>query len=131
MTIKDFQVGQKAYMLDNDRRRPSNGRKPGFDNLVREAEVTKIGRKYVTLGQGGWTRQFREALTPSTFLVEQLDCGTPMYLFRTKQDAQEYLELKELQVWFASKGRNLIQNYAELATLKKVKELLEACQPNG
>lgn len=131
MTIKDFQVGQKAYMLDNDRRRPSNGCEPGFDNLVREAEVTKIGRKYVTLGQGGWTRQFREALTPSTFLVEQLDCGTPMYLFRTKQDVQEYLELKELHAWFVDKGRKLIQDYADLATLKTVKELLEACQSNG
>lgn len=131
MTIKDFQVGQKSYMLDNDRRRPSDERELGFNDLVREVEVTKIGRKYVTIGQGGWARQFQETLTPSAFLVEQLDCGTPMYLFRTKQDAQEYLELKELHVWFAFKGRNLIQNYADLATLKKVKELLEACQPNG
>ena len=131
MTIKDFQVGQKAYMLDNDRRRPSDGREPGFDDLVREAEVTKIGRKYVTLGQGGLTRQFREAFTPSTFLVEQLDCGTPMYLFRTKRDVQEYLELKELHAWFVATGRKLIQNYADLATLKTIKELLEACQPSS
>lgn len=131
MTIKDFQVGQKAYVLNNDCRRPSDGREPGFDDLVREAEVTKIGWKYVTLGQGGLTRQFREAFTPRTFLVEQLDCGTPMYLFRTRQDVQEYLELKELRAWFVSSGRNLIRNYANLATLKKIKELLEACQPSS
>lgn len=131
MTIKDFQVGQKAYMLDNDRRKPSDGHKLGFDDLVREVEVTKIGRKYVTIGQGAWARQFRNSFTPSAFLVEQLDCGTPMYLFRTKQDVQEYLELKELHAWFVDKGRKLIQDYADLATLKTVKELLEACQPSS
>lgn len=131
MTIKDFQVGQKAYMLDNDRRRRSDGCEPGFDDLVHEVEVTKVGRKYVTLGQGVWTRQFREAFTPSPFLVEQLECGTPMYLFCSKQDVHEYLELKELHAWFVSSGRNLIQNYADLATLKTVKEMLEACQPNS
>lgn len=46
MTIKDFSVGQTAYVLSE---RKINGK-----NLVVLAEVIKVGRKYVTVKAEGW-----------------------------------------------------------------------------
>lgn len=115
MTIKDFTVGQTAYMVSNS------------NEVFRiiELTVTKIGRVYLTAGTL-WSRKF---YVPEFGFDECLrEKGTRGYqdlLFRTRQDAEDYLEkrslCKELQKTFGSGGG---YRYT-LAQLRAVKQIID------
>lgn len=89
MTIKDFTVGQTAYVYDDKDRR--NNPVCGY----REVVVAKIGRAYVTLGDA-WGSKYGVGYGGGNYLVEKVDAGSPRYLFRTKQDLDDFIEAKEL-----------------------------------
>ena len=59
------------------------------------------------------------------YLVEKVDAGSPRYLFRTKQDLDDYLEAKELRVKIrtALDWWNL-QNLP-ISKLRAIKEILD------
>lgn len=91
MTIKDFTVGQTAYVYDDKDRR--NNPACGY----REVVVAKIGRSYVTL-DNGWGSKYGVGYGGGNYLVEKVDAGSPRYLFRTKQDLDDFVEAKWLRV---------------------------------
>ena len=117
MTIKDFTVGQTAYVYSTDKR---NNPEKGY----REVTVKKVGRVYVTL-DNRWESKYGVGYGCGSYLVEKVDAGTPSYLFRTKQDLDDYLEaeglrseLRQAMDW--SNGKKL-----PLSTLRAIKKILD------
>ena len=118
MTIKDFTVGQTAYVYDDKDRR--NNPACGY----REVVVAKIGRTYVTLSDA-WGSKYGVGYGGGNCLVEKVDAGSPRYLFRTKQDLDDYLESNELRMKIrrAVDWGNL--GKLSLAKLRAIIEILE------
>ena len=120
MTIKDFKVGQTAYML-------SEGQRKG-DGKVEAVEVVKVGRKYVTVAvNGNWWQEVRffEPHTDTSFLYEDKDCGVKRLLFQTTEAVDEYNELNDLRSWVQeatnwTKGKDYT-----IAQLRAVKKILD------
>ena len=123
MTIKDFTVGQTAYVYNTDHR---NNPKEGYA----EVTVAKVGRSYVTLG-GGWGRRFGVGYGPGNYLVEMLNAGSPAYLFRTKKDLDDYIETETLRVALrqAMDWWNLQQ--LPLSKLRAIKAILDSEDDSG
>ena len=124
MTIKDFKVGQTAYIL-GDRRGKDAG-------LVTEAEVVKVGRKYVTVAPGARQEiRFFEPHTETTFLYEDKDYGTKRLLFLTTKDVDEYNELNDLQGWVQEATNWMKVKDYTLAQLRAVKKILKGDNHGG
>lgn len=117
MTIKDFKVGQSAYILEEGR-----GARP---STVAEAEIAKVGRRYVTIREGRQETRFYEPVNSTTYLVENKDYGTKRLLFLTNKDVDEYNELNDLRIWVQDATSWIkVRNYT-LAQLREVKKILE------
>jgi hypothetical protein len=115
ISIKDFKVGQTAYLL-SENTRPLK---------LKTVEVQKIGRKYVTVKYGwGIFKYGVEDYLPEA-LVEQTEFGNKDLLFVSEQAAADYLEKIELEKWL----QNAVQRYGRLnfsiEQLRKVKAILE------
>ena len=124
MTIKDFKVGQTAYILGDRRGK-------GAD-LATEAEVIKVGRKYVTVAPGARREiRFLEPYTETAFLVEDKDYGVKRLLFPTAEAVDEYNELNNLRSW-AQKATDWtkIKEYT-IDQLRAVKKILEEADHGG
>ena len=122
MTIKDFKVGQTAYIL-GDRRGKDAG-------LATEAEVVKVGRKYVTVAPGARQEiRFFEPHTETTFLYE--DNGTKRLLFLTTKDVDEYNELNDLRSWVQEATNWMKVKDYTLAQLRAVKKILKGDNHGG
>ncbi len=117
MTIKDFKVGQIAYMLED-------GRRATF-GAVAEAEVAKVGRRYVTIREGRQEARFYEPVNSTTYLVEDKDYGVKRLLFLTTEAADEYIELNDLRNWVQEATNWLKVKQYTLAQLREVKKILE------
>lgn len=87
ITIKDFQKGDIVYILTRNKGRNA-------DSFKKEAEVTCVGRMYVTTGINCWTRKYMN--WDADYLYEKVEFGEATLLFKTKEDAQNYLERAEL-----------------------------------
>lgn len=93
MTIKDFKVGQTAYILDDGRRRSN-------ERLATAVTVVKVGRKYVTVKEEGRQEaRFFESHAETSYLFEDRDYGAQRLLFLTTEAVDEYNELNSLQSW--------------------------------
>lgn len=64
MTIKDFEVGQTVFVMGDYRTQRNKFR-------TTEAEVVKVGRKYVTIN-GNWGIQFKETASSRPYLHRTL-----------------------------------------------------------
>ena len=119
MTIKDFKVGQTAHIM-------GDGCTQRNRFTTRVAEVTKIGRKYVTVKtSGGWDMKFKETCDDRPFLTEHTECGASRLLFPSSEAVDEYREREELKTWVRSAaGWEKIDCYT-LAQLRAVKKILE------
>lgn len=117
MTIKDFKVGQTAYIL--------GGGNLASLGLVTETEVFKVGRRYVTIREGCLETRFYEPINSTTYLVEDKDYGSKRLLFLTTTAVDEYKELNDLRNWVQEATNWMkIKNYT-LAQLREVKRILE------
>lgn len=123
MTIKDFTVGQTAYVYNTDHR---NNPKEGYA----EVTVAKVGRSYVTLG-GRWGRRFGVGYGPRNYLVEKVDAGSPAYLFRTKQDLDDYLETEKLRVVLRQAMDWWNLQKLPLSKLRAIKKILDSEDDDG
>ena len=112
LTIKDFTKGDKAYIVSG--RYSRNGMSIG------EVTVTTVGRQYVTVGENAWSRKFQN--WNSDKLLEKVDCGESAYLFKNRQEAEDYIENEQLRVWLSS--LNAYSSKYSLEQLRKVKEIL-------
>lgn len=118
MTIKDFSVGQTAYVLSE---RKINGK-----NLVVLAEVIKVGRKYVTVKAEGWEQiRFFESLVEADCLYEDKDYGVKRLLFPTTEAVDEHNELIDLRNWVQQATDWMKVKCYTLAQLRAVKKILE------
>ena len=117
MTIKDFKVGQTAYILE-DGHRAAYG-------AAAEAEVTKVGRMYVTVREYRQESRFYDPVNSTTYLVEDKDCGAKRLLFLTAEAVAEHKELIDLQGWVQEATSCLKVKRYTLAQLREVKKILE------
>lgn len=117
MTIKDFKVGQTVYLVGDYRTQ-----KDRFRSI--EAEVVKVGRKYVTIS-GNWGLQFEGTAESRPYLIEHTEIGARRLLFPSSKAVDEYREREELKTWLrTAAGWEKIDCYT-LAQLRAVKKILE------
>ena len=117
MTIKDFKVGQTAYILED-------GRRATF-GAAAEAEVAKVGRRYVTVRDMGREARFFEPVNSTTYLVEDRDYGAKRLLSLTAEAVAEHKELTDLQNWVQEATSWLKVKGYTLAQLREVKKILK------
>ena len=110
ISIKDFKVGETAYILRTYKR----------EDKLCPAEVVAIGRKYVTVKEHGWVIKFSEFPNGDYALI-----GEGFLLFLSEQGYKDYTEKLDLESWL----RNNVERYGRtrysLEQLRKVKEILE------
>lgn len=117
MNIKDFTVGQTAFVY-------SVGRRNNPEKGYREVTVKKVGRAYVTL-DNGWESKYGVGYGCGSYLVEKVDAGTPSYLFRTKRDLDDYLEAERLRSELQQAMNWANVKKLPLSTLRAIKKILE------
>ena len=123
MTIKDFKVGQTAYILEDGYR--------GAFGTATEGEVAKVGKRYVTVRDMGREVRFYEPANSTTHLVEDRDYGTKRLLFLTTEAVAEHKELIDLQGWVQEATNWLKVKRYTLAQLREVKKILEGDNVGG
>lgn len=119
VTIKNFVPGQIAYMYI------TGGKRRGkYDTQA--VEVTKVGRKYVTVEtSSGMDMLFREAHRSKPYLVEHTKRGVSWLLFTSSEAVDEHCAREWLKTWVrTATGWDKIDRYT-LAQLRAVKEILE------
>lgn len=120
MTIKDFEVGQTAYILHMFTGR---NHKP----VIIETAVEKIGRKYVTVQHG---KKYEEDSSDNPYgLIETSDWGDRTFLCPSRTDAEMYVERHQLRIWLYSIGGYGRAQYT-LEQLRQVKTILEPEEEN-
>lgn len=88
MKIKDFAVGQTAYLLENQ-----HGRFEGTDR-IKKVNVLKVGRVYVTIDSYG--RRFALSGSRNPYLYEVLPITNSAKLFLTYDDAVDEIKREAL-----------------------------------
>lgn len=122
MDIKEFHVGQIAYMESTDIRGGSSHN----PDPLREVTVTKIGRKYVTVSWGAWREiQFEPTHTTDRFLTEKTEYGYGHRLYVSKDAYEETMELKQLRIWFRKASSYGNERQYTLDQLRAVKQILD------
>lgn len=103
--LKDFSVGQTAYML------AANRQGKYMDESI-ECSVIGVGHKYVSVDYGAWGIQFMVPVYTDSapYLEEKIEIGHPRRLFLSKEAITEYQELQNL--------RRQVQEATEYTSLK-------------
>lgn len=115
MTIKDFTVGQTAYVYSTDKRdNPEKG--------YREVTVKKVGRVYVTVGDR-WETKYEVGFNDEDYLVEAGYYAS--YLFRTKQDLDDYFERQHIIGYLRAVFEWSSITKLSLAKLRAVKQIID------
>lgn len=113
MNIKEFVVGETVYILTLN-----TGR--NIEPTTRESKVKSVGRKYVTIENDS---RYEECTYLTNCLVEDKEWGERDYIFKTKLNAEEYIEKMNLETWLNNVSRRIRKNFT-LEQLRKVKEIL-------
>ena len=114
LTVKDFEKGQKAYIVTDDH---GTG-----ENKIFEATVKTVGRKYVTLDDS-WGSKYQTCA--NNYLTEVVNCGWARMLFATEQAAKDYIEVKKLVLSINIKVRHSLDSRYSLDQLRQINEILE------
>lgn len=114
MTIKDFKVGEPAYVLTENR-----GRNAGFS--LKTATVKAIGRKYVTLDND--VRYEKNDAYANDALTENRSWGERTLLFLTEEDAKGYEKKKEIESWMM-RNANQMWRRLSLHQLSQIYEIM-------
>lgn len=114
MTIKDFKVGELAYVLTEN-----IGRDKDFS--LDTATIKAIGRKYVTLHNTARYEK-NDAYTPYA-LIENKSCGERTLLFLTEEDAKKYVEKKKIESWMM-RNANQMWRRLSLSQLSQIYEIM-------
>lgn len=115
ITIQDFKKGNKAFILLMNRGRNS-------EPTVKEVKIQSVGRTYVTIGQGAFSKRYQN--WNSEYLYEKVDYGESTLLFKTKEDVENYIEKCDLALWLGCLSVTKAESYS-LEQLRKVKGILE------
>lgn len=112
MKIKDFKVGQDAWILSEK-------------GDVAKVSISRVGRKYVCIQNFGYEKQYRECEWCTEGLVENRDWGMREFLFPTEEKLLEYQERKDIESWLCEKLSRGITNKYSIEQLRSVKEILK------
>lgn len=114
LTVKDFEKGQKAYIVTDNH---GTG-----ENKIFEAAVKTVGRKYVTLDDS-WGSKYQTCA--NNYLTEVVNCGWARMLFATEQAAKDYIEVKNLVLSINIKVSHSLDSRYSLDQLRQINEILE------
>ena len=115
MRIRDFVVGQPAYLLES-----RHGWTEGTDRIKRVV-VLKVGRVYVTVDMDGRRFVLPEGQNP--FLCEAFPIAYPAKLFLTYEDAVDEIEREALVQKIKDASRSRVY-CCTLAQLKQIERML-------
>ena len=120
MNIKKFKVGETVYIRDYGYR--SNE----ASATMKEATVTKVTNKYVTVKTGSFDTEykFNDEQKRLYYLVERVTTGSGNKLFHTMQDYEDWVESDQLYVEIRSCFRNYYTNLT-LDQIKRIKKIIE------
>lgn len=121
ITIKDFKKGDTVYILTRNCGRNK-------EQTISEEKVASVGRMYVTIGNGAWSQKYMNR--ESEYLFEKANCGESRLLFRTRKDAEEYIEKDNLALWLGCISVSEAEKYS-IEQLRRVKEILKEKTENG
>lgn len=127
MDKKDFKIGQIVYLKIIE---GSNAAryidKPNKEEWILEKEVTKIGRKYISVARVGDTRFGEEKFDIQNNFRHYYTVGGQDYeLFISKKQILEHMESEELYDKIKSKFSNWKNNGKfTLQQLKKISEII-------
>lgn len=111
LSIKDFKVGDIAYSVLMNKGRNAQP-------IIFEKKVTTVGRKYVTVDDGQRYENFN-----CEYLNEVAVYGERRMLFRSRKDAEDYLEKCSLALWLGCMSVSKFEKYS-IEQLREVKEIL-------
>lgn len=117
ITIRDFKKGEPCYVLNMHTGR---NREPE----IKERLVKTVGRKYVTIDT---SYEKKYEAVDANYLYEYTNYGERTLLFRTKQDAEDYVEVYRLAIWLASRRSSDFEQ-CTLEELRNMKKILEKNQ---
>lgn len=113
MTVKEFDVGQRVYILNM-----YEGR--NCEPEIRESTVKAVGRKYVTIDNGN---RYEHEERFCFGLVQNTEYGEITFLCPSITDANNYIEQSKLSKWLSNITWIKCRKYT-LEQLRKVKEIL-------
>nr|WP_303182479.1 hypothetical protein [Lachnoclostridium phocaeense] len=119
MTLKDFKPGQMAYILYM---------KKGYnaEPILFVRKVVKVGRKYITDDRGCRFYESDVILSADRrthVFLEDCEFGEKGFLFTSKKEADDWIELHELEKWLIT--IRCCNHPYTIEQLRKVKEILE------
>ena len=121
VSVKDFKVGQTAYILTRKRGRTQ-------EHFVSQCIIVSVGRKYVKAAKEEnnlSTYDFYNLRGDDDYLSEVDYCNTGRRLFPTQQAAIEDIEKDMLKNWISKAVQYSNMEKYTVKQLRKVKEILE------
>ena len=120
MNIKKFKVGETVYIRDYGYR--SNE----ASATMKEATVTKVTNKYVTVKTGsfGTEYKFHDEQKRLYYLVEKVTTGSINKLFHTMKDYDDWVESEQMYAEIRSCFRNFYTTLT-LDQLKRIKKIIK------
>lgn len=119
LNLKDFKPGGKVFILTENFGRNKEPK-------ISERTVKSVGRKYVTLN-GGWEEKFsipHMSVADISYLEEAKDWGERSLLFKSRQDADDYLERKQIEQWLFRLSPRETDNLS-LKQLRKIRDIVK------
>ena len=120
MKKEDFHKGQTVYLLLlSNAARGKHG-----EELIMEATVTGIGKKYITVSPGYYSRNVRFEIEDN--FREHSNYSPEQKLFLSREEIVNRLEKEKLLCWFRDSFRIFSQNKNfSLTALREAREILE------
>lgn len=121
MNIKDFKVGDTVYIVGGERAK---------DNSVREEIVSKVGKKYVSVGSGYGEDKYEvsEYCEDANYLLEHKDWGTRKQLYKSMEDIETEREIEQIRRWLFGSYADAQKHTFSIDQLRAVRDILN---PNG
>ena len=121
MKIKDFKVGDTVYIVGCERAK---------DKPVQEEIVSKVGRKYVSVGSGYGEDKYEvsECHEDANYLVEHKDWGTRKQLYKSMEDIATEREIGQIRRWLFGTYSGAQNHRFTIGQLRAVRDILS---PNG
>ncbi len=127
VSLKDFKVGNTVYRVKEYKGVVREGKpiEPEIKNFM----VVFVGKKYVTIKAGACECKYME--TGQKYLRESRMTGDATLLFKTKEDAEAYLQKQELVKWLSNLSF-YNANQLSVEQLRMIKDIVDGkidCSP--
>lgn len=115
--FESFRVGKPGYIVEGDLGKET----------VTECVVTSIGKRYVMVGKTARysIARFKTSFASDEYLVEADGDGRKRRMFPNLEQAQNYIERRELRGWINNAIKFASPKMYSLDQLRQVKAILE------